>query len=91
MLVLATSRLLLERPHRAHVSIMQRFSISILVINIISTMLAESWLGILVLLTIKNSTVRTIEFVLCNYREVVLIDDFIDQYKARVSKLAFVR
>src|SRR5215813_14023210 len=86
MLVLATSRLLFDIPHRTHVSIMQRFAILILVSDIKSTMLTEGRFGVLVLLTIVNTTVGTIELVLCNYGEVVLIDDFIDQYKAKFQE-----
>ena len=51
---------------------MQRFAIFVLVGEIISTMLSESWLGILVLLTIIDTTVGTIRFVLGNNGEIIL-------------------
>ena len=86
MLVLATSRLLFDIPHRTHVAIMQRFAIFILVGDLEPTVLVEGRLGVLVLLTIIDAAVGTIEFVLGNYREVVLIDDFIDQYKAEFQE-----
>src|SRR5207247_7335115 len=82
MLVLPTSRLLFEMPHRTHIAIMERFPVFILVSDLEPTVLTEGRFGMFMLLTILDTTVGTIEFVLGNHRKIVLEDDFIDQDKS---------